>query len=1600
LPPYSFEVFAIPFISEVGVPAYYRTAAGQGMNPIGVIHDLMTSKFGKLGIDEEMLDLTSFTDAAVLLALEENGYSRVIYDLQDASALIQEILDQVHGVMYADVATGKYTIKLIRNDYTVASLPLFNQDNVIGPPELQVGTWEETYNEVRIKWTDRDRDYTQAVAMAQDAANVYGQNERLRFIELDFPGICDERLAHKVAARELKLASTPLRRLNLTVDRSGHTLRPGGLFRFTWPEYNIVDAVFRVGSVDFGLLDDNRIQVVAVEDVFSLDGVTVFDEDPENHIPTPPPFEPFAIQDRLVVEMPRFLQVQADTFTQDRQHLMHWAHPADDATAYRARVQVGPSAALDVGWRAFHTRAKVETTYARTAAPYDTTTGLRINNFVQGPTFLGAATTAEIQGGKNLVLVGGEIIAYESTTDIGGGVTRLNNVWRGLLDTVPVDHAIGELVYFLPPDALTLWPAGLFPFAIGTVVAVKLIPRRGIIEINEASAEEDLITITERIKRPYPGANFKAAASNAAITSLEEEGLDLTWLTRDLDKATVTRGDTAAEVVPADVKYFPVVSKPTFADVTVAAGNIVTNPVSSSPIALASASRGRHGQFDLKMRTIDENSGFTALDDTFSWQDPRIPVFAHRWRNLLVNGRFAYNSGAAPTGWTAVSGSPIVDTVTANSLGINPATARYVKGNAASTAYILDQKVYIPAWLTDNGGGGRLVAVFDGFTRNLPGDAGLADQTTITLATYNISDVLLTSTAFGPTTDDQTWTHRSLTLAIPNATEYIKVTLRGDSDVENGTPFTAFAECILRLGHVGAQLLLNPDFESGLTSWTTVLGDWSIGADIPYINTQYVFGGTAAATAELRQDVAIPAGFEYGTAILECARCNNASDADDTGEVILEALNAGGTVIATTTTGIETLTVNVWVRRRLKLNLPAAAVTLRTRLRASRVTDASACNSGFDDMDLRVHKGLDPDLDLDAVFTSPPVTPIPLSVGKWSADQANVPAPNHALWNGSGNAGAIINDGAPQNYPAALIDTTNTVLMGVPFVGPWNGTTCVHKAYEFLRAGNHDLAVFGTNTFYQRYGSTFDWSVAVVFRVNESPFNTACGLVGKRVVGGQGWSLSINSTGQIVATLQGTLATITKTGSDVASDGLPHMVVLIYKASTNELFLAKDGVLGSATSTAGMGTIGSSARFRIGRSHAAEAPLPGQISRVYGWYGTALTSAHVSALWKVGSDSSGKMGFIVQQFAGACVVKDPSVTNGIAVARVEDDFFGYAWDSRLAVGGASGWGLAMGRAVVNLISQDFANSAWFTQAPASSLMGQRDVEGLLHAVQLTGDNTAGIYDDVDLTATATVRVTCFAKAITAGPITIRVQLLNTNDVSKGTVDVVIQSTRWTRVDAAFTGWDDSTASGRIRLLASASGASQVVLFSSPIVVHQGAFFPLMLPFRGGADAQFANAYAQFTGPLTAQLNVEGEIRLQGIHGEDAAVAGTLVEIANAGNNNDARFLGTDPGQITFIHYDGVAGAVTSEITPAGGSLILPWTIKARWARTGVVNDTGALFAGLHYNAQTPDYDRVATWTPTVTTVGAATIGASGDVAPNAIITRARITARELGPGLP
>src|SRR5690606_13267685 len=80
-------------------------------------------------------------------------------------------------------------------------------------------------------------------------------------------------------------------------------LNPGEVFKLTWPELDLEEVVFRVGSLDFGTVTDGTITIQAVEDIFQFTGENpVRDEPPV----TVPPVSP--IRYVLPFELPYWLR--------------------------------------------------------------------------------------------------------------------------------------------------------------------------------------------------------------------------------------------------------------------------------------------------------------------------------------------------------------------------------------------------------------------------------------------------------------------------------------------------------------------------------------------------------------------------------------------------------------------------------------------------------------------------------------------------------------------------------------------------------------------------------------------------------------------------------------------------------------------------------------------------------------------------------------------------------------------------------------------------------------------------------------------------------------------------------------------------------------------------------------------------------------------------------------------------------------------------------------------------------------------------------------------------------------------------------------------
>jgi hypothetical protein len=267
---YSFEVTSL----STGTAADLGSSLPNDADPAAVIYDLLTSPWGKLGFPASKVDRDSFQAASATLLGEGHGYSRAIEQADDATTIIGDVLRQADAMLYEEPTTGQLVLKLVRNDYgDPALLPRINPDNA-RPADAdwyQVQGWSETLNQVRLTFTDRQNNYADGLAVAQNAANASSQDSRgLRSTDLKFVGCCTRELAEKLAARELAAVSHPLVTATVIVNRSFHTARPGSVYALTWPELGIQNMVMRVVRADLGQLHKGEITLDLIRDIFDV----------------------------------------------------------------------------------------------------------------------------------------------------------------------------------------------------------------------------------------------------------------------------------------------------------------------------------------------------------------------------------------------------------------------------------------------------------------------------------------------------------------------------------------------------------------------------------------------------------------------------------------------------------------------------------------------------------------------------------------------------------------------------------------------------------------------------------------------------------------------------------------------------------------------------------------------------------------------------------------------------------------------------------------------------------------------------------------------------------------------------------------------------------------------------------------------------------------------------------------------------------------------------------------------------------------------------------------------------------------------------------
>lgn len=1566
LEPWSAEIY-----TPVSIPNFVAgfSAIGTGdSNPASVIVGLLNYRGG---IPESEIDLIAFAAAATVFEAEGHGIS-IVFDGGDIDDHIKTIEEQTDCSVFRDQISGKYTIKLIREDYNPAALTVYGPADVVKgtEPTFTASTWDEVYNEVRVVYRDRARDYTDRVAAAQNGALVTAQGGRRRVREIRFPGVSNAKLASELAARELNMLSRPLVQIQVQLNRRAHRLQRGDVFRFQWPDLGL-DMVFRVAKVRKGTLTDGRVTVMALQDRFDFTAPVFI---PPDFVTEHPP-DPSPIIYRTITEAPRWVQLKGwengSLTNVDAQRGFFLAAPEANDNLYMVQTATnGAAETLDLSARTFPAGFTVDLTYARTTSAYDTVTGLRIRG-LYGIALAAATPTQIATEGRNLLQIGGEILAFETVTDAGGGDWVLGNVWRGVLDTVPATHAEGARGYFLP--------GGYAGGAIGGLVHVH---GSSLVTHTQAAAgstwtpsddsPEDSFTARSRTMLSYPPSDLKLSGSRVPA-NVTEGGVGVSYMARDRLKGTITRPDASAETLEGGTVYDAVAVK----GAAVAPGGETTlalGHTSSSSIEVHLGAAG-HGLLDVGARA---RRATTLPDGTspslVNWQTPLLSVQAHHWRELLINPRFT--SGL--NGWTTVSGTPSIVT---NGTGLG-AGGSYVTGGAAAGITEIRQDVPISGYLPAN-----YRAILDFATVNT-GDVG--DTITVQLISLDSGGSVLQTQTYGPVDPGTTWGFNGLAIDdLHDNTASIRarilLTPVGEFDT---TANVGCTELCLRVGQISDQLLVNPSFEAGVgVGWTTTVGAWQVLGTTPYSSTNYARPQDGA-SAQLRQAVTLPTGHETAVAVLVCGRMND--DVNDTGTVTLEALDGGGAVVGSATTGAQALSPsNVWQRRQVVLDpIPETATQLRVTLDAARVT-GTPLNSCFDAFDLRTHKHLDPDAETSYTYSTRQQQPLPRTVFEWKLAFAGIanqpPPPDYAIYDG----GLIGRLGVE---PLLEADTgTLTDALCVAPEAKRSTTTC----YENPDRTSRDIHASPTGNAFGNFGSGTPFSAFCFYKVSESPWSgIACGLMGRKV-GARGWAFGLDAAGRASVELYGDTATKTATGTAASADGSLHGAGLIYDNAAGFVrCVDASGVVN--TSTAGMGEFyaDTPGRFRLFRSTAeagpdfTDVPLPGQIVRAYVWR-RALTTAQMQAIIRYTSIPTA-WGALASPRTGsiACIT-------GTAASGPLVETFGPNRVAQVRHTASGRTGLAAMPAIVNTIPNTTFPGSWVPLGSTLVYGAATDPTGLKQAVSITGTNVQSInHPELNLGVAGTRHVHWFARANDSHTAKIEMRDSDTGTLVVSTTFAVTPTWQLFTWAAAWNGGAGGI--GRVDVLASNDGTTRTIFMSPVFLVTEGAVAPWPGTIPIGDPGATAPTLTIAPG---SQFNREGEIEIEcALVDADSSLA----HADNGANNKDRRTITWNQEAISDIesaHYDALAAVdITAELVDTTINPLLAFKARLRWNRAGLLDGLATAWTALRAEQGgtiAQDGGRIATFSATDTQVTSLDLGhESGTTVMAGVVFGARIAARE------
>lgn len=508
-----------------GLTARITTTVNQrDMNAVHIIRESLTDKEWGMGYNAADIDDTVFQAAADVLFTEKFGISLVWDRSMNIESFIEEVLRHIDASLFVSRRTGKWNIKLIRNDYVVASLLTLGPTNISSVTNPNRVAFGELSNSVTVKFWDHVTGNDDSVTVTDTALARIQQNQLIN-ASVNYPGFTNKRNAIIAAQRDLRALSIGFFSCTIICDSAAEDLNIGSPFKFTWPEWEIYDMVMRVTGISFGDGRNNKIRITASEDIYSTSTNPQVSNAGSSWIDPSQP--PGSIEFQISDEVPYYEAVQnfGQTSVDDQLTSNPNAGYVFSAAA-RPDGAINGRMWLDLG------------------SGYEQSSILDFCPFGVVPALTPMTTTFFLTDFSDLDLVeigsyaqigispNSEIVRIDDIDSDTGEVT----IGRGCLDTTPKKFLSGVSMFFF--DAYNA--VDQTEYVSGETIDVKITSITGQGEFDVASAVPMSVTMANRATKPYAPGQFKINSEYYPDELPLDGSLTSTWVGRDRTQQTAS----------------------------------------------------------------------------------------------------------------------------------------------------------------------------------------------------------------------------------------------------------------------------------------------------------------------------------------------------------------------------------------------------------------------------------------------------------------------------------------------------------------------------------------------------------------------------------------------------------------------------------------------------------------------------------------------------------------------------------------------------------------------------------------------------------------------------------------------------------------------------------------------------------------------------------------------------------------------------------------------------------------------------------------------------------------------------------------------------